>query len=890
MRGRVISVLLVLLSTSLPTLADCSWVSRYSGQFRSTVYDVAVDGEGFIWLATGYGVQLLEPIAGRGYALAGSVAVPGSTRVLALSGNLAYTGSGSRVYIVRRSGRTLSVSGSVDAGGTVNDIVEKTALFVATSNGIAHFDLIDPLHPFRTNVIITTSRANVSSLAVIGSTMYAADGDASVETINVGIPSIPQGTGALESLTRSSAVHAANNLLYVSDELGQSTDVFTGTTKLGRISYGTNAFATLTSDSIFAAGPQRVFRALDVGSLTRVAELYEQQLLPLGGTNNRIFAMARSGNTLFVAAGDMGLVTYDITTLLSPHPLASYVETARNSVATIGEKAYFAGATGISEAAINRSGISLTPQRTWDTSTATIVHDASGASLLSSNGSTIKVWAVDAATPSMTFSASLAANVRSALFTTGGIIAQLVNDTLWRIPIGGSPQQLTIDGPAVVSMTRSGNAIALLQVSDDAKTTVRYYSSGDLSAAPRTFTLDGAAIGGAGLSATHAAVFTFRGINLIDLATGVVRVLPGSNRTIPRQLLFSGTDLLVLGDATLSVWDTTKDALLRENPLPETPAQMQVTNGIAVIASNTGSMATDYKVALPKGVSTNGNRFYRGAAAAGSFLYLIEDQRVDVYSTLKGAAPSFEANISAPATGTLAALPTTLYATEVSRVTSYSKAGVQLAQKTLDDGNETTAIFAVGNAVWVAIVKGCSTGTCERKTYVLDPSSLAITATLNGGVVDVATSGSRAYALFALPDEMRILDITNPLQPSQVVSAASPANAASIGYSAGKVYVLADKVYSYNESLLGAGDFLDSLAASGDMAIEGDCAVVTGRAESPQLYRLPSWTLAPVQLTAPSTVKSIAQQAGKLFLLTEHSVEVWTTAPPPTAGKRRAAH
>src|SRR5215212_11791908 len=102
MCGRAISVFLVLLSTTLPALSDCSWTPRYSGAFRTTAFDVAVDGEGYVWLATGYGVQLLEPVAGRGYAIAGSIALPGSTRVLALNGTLAYAGSGSRIYVVRR--------------------------------------------------------------------------------------------------------------------------------------------------------------------------------------------------------------------------------------------------------------------------------------------------------------------------------------------------------------------------------------------------------------------------------------------------------------------------------------------------------------------------------------------------------------------------------------------------------------------------------------------------------------------------------------------------------------------------------------------------------------------------------------------------------------------
>src|SRR5687768_4308386 len=224
MCGRVILLLLLVVSFASPALPSCNWVSRYSGQFRSTAFDVAVDGDGFVWVATGYSVQLLEPVAGGVPRFADSVAIAGSTRVLAISGNLAYAGSGTRVYVLRRNGRALEIVRSVDAGAAVNDIVVVSSyLFVATTNGLAHFDLFDREHPNRTTVALITTAPNVRSLAVTGSTLYAADGDVTVEIFSLASPALPQKTGTLESLNSSVSVHTLpGNILFVSDSLGQN--------------------------------------------------------------------------------------------------------------------------------------------------------------------------------------------------------------------------------------------------------------------------------------------------------------------------------------------------------------------------------------------------------------------------------------------------------------------------------------------------------------------------------------------------------------------------------------------------------------------------------------------------------------------------------------------
>jgi len=897
MCGRALSLLLTLLLTTIPLAADCNWTLRYSGEFRATVFDVVVDGEGIVWLATGYGLQLLEPVTGRGYAIVGSLPIPGSTRVIALNGILAYVGSGSRLYVVRRDGHKLTIVSSMDAGGTVNDIALVTSyLFVATSNSIAHYFLFDATHPERSSVVLFTSRPNVTSLTVSGTTVYAADGDSSVERFLGANTTLPQGTTPLDSLARASAVHTMpNNNVIVSDELGQNSDIFApnSTTKIGRIAYGTNAYAALTTDSFFAAGPQRTFRAVDTTTIARVAELYAQQLQAVGGTSNRIFAMTRSGNTLLVAAGDMGLFSYEIAGLAPPRPLVSYSEGAKGSALTIGDRAFYADSAGIAEAAIIRSGISLSPVRSWTTPSPTL-HDTTATSLLASSTAEVRIWSVEGQTPTTTFTATMPANVRSAVVTSNAVFANLVDNSVWRAALaGGAPTQVDAGAP-VHAIARSSANVIFATITDDANTVLRYYANGDTTASPRVFNLDGVATGGVALNSTSAAIFTFRGLSVIDLASGAVRVLPSSNRTIPKQLLFSGTDLLVLGDpSTLAVWNTTNNTLLREHPLPASPQRMNVANGVAVIASSAGSMAIAYNGTLPKPSAINGNRFYKKAAAAGDYLYLFDDH-VDVYWTAKGAAPTFINNIAAPGTIDIAALPQTLFALGAfGTVTAYSTAGAPIAQTTINEGPDAQplAIATVGNAVWVAFEKGCSSGTCERKTLVLDPQSLTITATMTGGFKRVVTNSTatRAYALFSTPYDMRVINILNPLQPSQIMSAASPANATDIAFAGGTVYVIADKVYAYNEAFVQSGEFLSASTAPANMSIEDSCAVVTGRAENPQLYSTVGWVASPTQIAAPSSVRVLAQQPGRLFLLTDHSIEVWTAAPPATGGKKRAA-
>jgi hypothetical protein len=888
MPGRVkAAFLLSILLLPFPSFADCSqWTTVSSRPFRTTALDVSVDGD-FVWVATGYGVQLIQ--AG---SIVDTIGLPGSTRVVRAQGSgIAYAGSGSSVYVLRRDGSSLTLLKEVAAGGTVNDLeLVATSLFVATSNGIAHMDVANPASPFKTSVTLPSSATNVTSLAANATTLYAADGDATVEMYSLTIPSLPQRIGTLTSASRPTAVHAtSDNHVFASDRFG--TDVFSGTASLGRLSISATSFAAFSGQTHFVAGADRTIRAIDVTNPARVAELYATDLAPTDGTDNVIHAMARSGNTLYVAAGDIGLVVLDVTTISRPYPLVSYGGGATTSVLANGDQAWFSSASGrISEQRVDAAGVSLTELRAWDAAAGSVVRDFRDNSLLTTSGADATVWSLAATPPAQTANVPFADSISAAVMTDTQLVALLANGTVWTVPAGSTtPQKANV--PAMSFLARSGPALALAQVRE-ADTVVHDYANGDLAAEPRRFTVAGAAAGSLALDATRVAVFTFNGISVVDLATGNTRVLADSNRIIPRQLLFAGDDLLAFDTQRLLVYDDAR-TLLREHALPADAVALSASGSVAAIATFDGTTAIRYLAQLPQPETPFANRYYTRLAAAADRLYLFDDEGIDVFSTAAIAAPRLVASLPAAGVVDLTASDAGLFTLSGNgTVTGYTRAGVPFAQASVSEGFDSQAlgIRGVGNAVWASIATGCTAVGCQnRKTLVLDPNTLAVTATMTGRLTDVAVSGTRAYALFAFPAEIRVLNIADPLHPSPVVTAAASAFATSIGYASGKVYVLAGKVLEYAEGTLTlTGEHLAALPieTSQRLRIDGTCAIVTRDTDTPSLYNLPSWTLNGAQFTLPSKARSFAVQPGLLVFLTEHSLELAYPAPGRT--RRRA--
>lgn len=854
--------------------------------FRATVYDVSIDAP-YAWLATGYGVQLRE---NEGTRVVAQTAIPGSTRVVRADGHgVAYVASGSRLYVLRRDGRSITVVRSVDTGATVNDIlIVGSYLFVGTATGLQHYDVIDPQNPIRTSALLLTSAPNVTSLAVIGPRLFAADGDSTVEVFSITIPSIPQHTGDLTTIARATTVHASpDQMLFVSDAIGQNTDIFVGgATRIGHLDLGTNSFVPYSGSVHLVAGLNRTVHAIDFSSTSVIKEQFEQELLPVTGTDNLIHALARNGNTLYIAAGDIGLVTMDISTLGPPYPVASYTTSATNSVVAMGEQAWFADAVGvITQQRVTPSGIALATERTWNGGTR--VQDVDATGVLATNGALANLYSLATGTP-LALTATFPSTITDAVIASGpAIVALLADGTVWK-STAGAPQQITL--PKIAQLARGGSRILFVENRADGKTVLHTVT--DVAQTPATYIVDGVSIGRVAVDANRAALFVFNGITIVDLATGNQRAIAGSTDVIPQQLAFQGDDLVALADRSLRVYDDAR-TLVREQYLPTSANAVAVQGNIAFMASSDGTMAALTTAQQPAVKSPFRNATYSKVVAGGERVYLLSQDGIDIYSTAFSNAPRYSSGVPATGIVDVAASAGSFFTVSASGVVSaYSQAGVRTAQMTLNEGSDSQplAIHVAGNAVWVSLSKGCTTSACEKKTLILDPATLATTASLNGGATDVVTNGTRAYTLFDLPAETRVLDIADPLHPAQLVAANAPENATSIAATSGKVYVAADKVYQYAETtLLQQTTHLPAVTPdkAQRMRIEGTCAVLTPRSANPELYDAATMAAAP-SFEVPANVRSIAQQPGRLLLLTTHSLEVWSSAVTQEPTKRRA--
>jgi hypothetical protein len=202
---------------------------------------------------------------------------------------------------------------------------------------------------------------------------------------------------------------------------------------------------------------------------------------------------------------------------------------------------------------------------------------------------------------------------------------------------------------------------------------------------------------------------------------------------------------------------------------------------------------------------------------------------------------------------------------------------------------QALAIFTAGDAVWVAISTGCRGSACEKWTLVLDPRSLTMAGVFAGGATDVAVSGTRAYALLDVPGEVAAFDISKPLQPSLTAHIPSPAGAKSIAATASTVLVLGEKLDRYTLSLSPNGEFLESSTATQQqIEIAGSCAIVIGRKDNPEMLDPVTITGASPLIEVPSTARSLAAQGSRLYVLTEHSIEVWSPVQPPAVRRRSA--
>ncbi len=903
MRGRVIAV--PLLSTFLlftgAAFPQCDYRQQFSGEYRASIFDISIDGND-LWTASGYGVQLYDRAVDPPRLVA-SVGIPGLTRVVRASNGIAYAAGSIGISVVQRSGRSLKLVRTIPLA-VVNDLLlQPGALFAATASGVVEYNLLVPLNPSQTAAKFPTSSPAVTSLALIGSTLYAADGDSSVEAFSIVIPSSPQSSGVLTSLARSSTINAIGTRLYVSD--GQGTEVFASSSGSSAVSAGTFPFAaTSIADAGFnvaiVAGNDRQLRALDLTVPQNFVELFDDELPPTAGTVNRITSMQTANGLLYVGGGDSGLTTYDISHFASPFPLRAYGIGAASSI-VVTPTAMYAGraTTGIQEMTRSSSG-ALVLARQWSADSETAQDGANGF-LLSSTGSSLKFWTVTSTIPTLITTATFRASVTSAYLSgTSTALVLLADGTLWTADLSQTtpvPVAVTTDTGPLAQFAHSDQASAATEINADGTTTLHYWS-GNLSASPVNTTIAGVstalAVGG-----SMAALFTFRGITVVD-ASGALTLLPGSNSAVVIALGIANRKAIALTDQSkLGVWDIASSKLEKEIVVPGSAVAIDASQDSAVVgvATSTGVASVNYATpaSLPSLIARDGgNAYYRKAAASATRLYLFDGRVIDVFELGATAAPRWLSTISAPGVIDLAAFDTMLFTLSSNQsISEYSSAGGQLRSQPLNEGSDVAplSIAAVAGAPWVSFSRGCTTTGCEKRTDILDPQSLVRTSSIAGGLVDVTTSGTRAYAIFDLPSEVRVYDVSDALHPSAVTSRANDVNAVAIAYNSGTVYLLADKAYAYSESsLTRTGEQLTALSpsSSADLVIDSGCATITGRSPGAESYTFPQWS-ATSGVAVPGTIRTMTLSGGRFLILTDYSIEVWSRATVAKNPKRRAA-
>ena len=896
---------------------QCNLTPVASAQFRSSIFDLAVDGND-LWAATGYGVTLYDRSVDPP-VIVGSLAVPGTTRVVRTANGLAYAGSGTFLVAIRKSSRALVIAGIVDTGATVNDLVVRTNdLFVATSNGIAQFDLLNPNVPVRTPAVFVTSGSNVTSLSLSGSsTLYAADGDASVEVFDVSISTLPQRVGSFNSLPRSTSVHANGGRVYVSD--GQSTDVFVGAgisltpAAAAPLAFGSISLSQFSTGAIFAAGSDRRLRAFDVTTAGSPIEVFRSDLSPAGGTVNRITSMVVAGGRLYVGAGDIGLLTYDIGAFAQPFPLRAYSGPATTSVLTLANKVYFSRSSGgISEFTQSANG-SLTQARSWDGGRVDVIQDGSAETglLLTSSGSSATLWTLTSTIPTAIATTTFRAAVTSAALigTTG--YALLADRSLWSADFSQTqpvPQAIAINAKPTF-LARSGSSLVLADLRDDGTTALFFFATPDFSATPAPISVPGLATSGVTLSGKTAAVWTFRGLTLADFGAGSSTLLPQSNAFGAKALSLNGTTLVEVTDSALIAWDTAGRRIANQFTLPSAPVGVNISPSgtVANLATTDGvtSVPLAGSTKMPSLLGTaNPNAYYKEVTAAAGHVDLVDSRGVDIFTS----SLHFVGSVRTPGFIDAVAADRGLYTISSNLlVSAYSPDGAFQSSITISEGSDALplSITTSNGAVWVSIRRGCPAN-CENKTLVFDARSGSLTQTdsFSGDVRDVVTRGTSAYVLTEITKEIRLFDVSDPYHPKQLVSRSSVGEGVhapvSIAAAGGTVYVIGDRLYAYAEKDLAKG--LEQLVTYPNdsstgvtyidqhLRIDGGCATLTGRGFSPQLFTVGSpaaWTAAP-SFPVPSPARSLASVAGTIYVLTDHSLEVWSAQPLTAPGRRRA--
>lgn len=890
MAGRVTAVLFLFLAH--PLFPQCQYQLEYSGQFRSSFLDLSIDGSD-LWAATGYGVQRFDRSTDPPRVV-GTVALPGLTQRVRARAGVAYVASGTSIHVVRKGERELDRVRSVDVGAPINDLlIDGNQLLAATTAGVVTLDVTQALEP----MVMATQLADrpVYSLARSSTMIFAADGDNTIEILTG--PTGPVSPSPLPTLVRATSVHVIGSRLYASD--GQQTDIFfLGSTpiRLAVIPLGASSIVRIHDDIVFMAGRDRRLRALDLSVVELPVELFVSDVNPTGGSINRVTSLASMDGRLYVGGGDTGLLTFDTSAFSSPFPLRSYASGPKTSVVAAQTAVYVGNAEGgLSQFTRSGSG-ALTFIRTWAESARHVVHDVANDFLLTSSGANLTYWTIRSTTPAAVSRATFRAEVRSAVLSVNKAYALLADGSLWSADLrqeAPAPALIPTPGGPVSFLARSSSGMAVAELTGDGKTVLSYFAGENFVAPPSRVIVDGATTT-LGLDGSTAVVFTYEGITLRPFGSGTAGyVLRDSNREFVTEIDVREGRVIAATESGVRVWALATGQLWSFNlPSPALDVELAPEARFAAVTTSDGLASIAYENAFKQPVLmavNRPNRYHHKAVAAASRLYLLDGPTIDVYETSADGAPRFVTSLVVPGTIDIAASEAALFTlTSGGTVTAHSPFGVTGHSMTLDEGSDAVPlrIVTVSGVPWVSLSRGCLTTGCEKKTLVLDRHTLAAVSAIEGGITSISTSGNFASALVDLPAQLRLYSMDDPRHPVEIAVRPVEGSSAITAMNGSHTFTLGEKVYVYDvPSLTKVGEQIRAPATQ--MVIDGGCATIAAGAVA-ETYAVTGSQLSPIgSLPLPGNVRAIAVESGRLMILTDYSIEIWSREPVQPPARRR---